>query len=117
MNKPTRLISGLCLAGSAAFLVAVLRTDAPPELTAGQRTKPAVKPSPARHTLAANSASQPLSAEVPALLPPPVIPAETPAAAHAASSVQGPRFVNRPPEESMLISWAARDPEGAGRWL
>jgi hypothetical protein len=117
MNKPARLIIGLGLAGCAAFLVAVLQTDAHPELAAGQRTKPAVKPSSAGHPLAGNSASQPLPAETPALLPPPVIPAETPAAAPAASSVQGPGLVNRPPEESMLSSWAARDPEGAGRWL
>ena len=117
MNKPTRLTIGLCLAGCAAFLVAVLRTDAPPELAAGQRTKPAVKPSPARHPLDENSASQPLPAEAPALLPTPEIPAAPAAAEPVAFIMQILGFRGRPPEESMLSSWAARDPEGAGRWL
>src|SRR5436190_4652146 len=102
MNKPARLITGLCLAGCAVFMVAALRTDAPPKGAAGQPAKP----SPARRPLAANSASQPLPADAAPLLPPPKIPAAPTAAEPAASMVQGPGL-NRPPEESMLISWAA----------
>lgn len=113
MNKPTRLIIGLCLAGVAALVVVVRRTDAPPELASGQRTKPAVNPSPARHPPATNFALPPLPAEDRVQLPPP----EIPAAPAVAANMPFAGFKGRPPEESMLISWAARDPEGAGRWL
>ena len=117
MNKPARIIIGLCVAGCAAFMVAVLPTDVPPELAARRRTKAVVTPLPVRHSLAVNSALQPLPAEVPALLPPPEIPATPAAVDPAAFNLQMLGFKGRPPEESMLSSWAARDPEGAGRWL
>ncbi len=117
MNKPTRITLTLGLAGCAAFLVAVPQTDSPPVMATGQRAKPAFEPSPGKHALAANSKSQPLHADEEPLLPPPVLPAETPAVAPAAPKVAIPAFKSRPPEESMLSSWAARDPEGAGRWL
>jgi hypothetical protein len=112
MNKPARLIIGLCLSGCAAFLVAVLRTDAPPELAAGQRTKPAVRPSPAGHPLPAKTKQGPLQANKDWLLPP-----ATAAAPAATQEPNNAASINRAPEESMLVSWAARDPEGAGRWL
>jgi hypothetical protein len=117
MNKPPRLITGLCLAGCAALLVVVLRTDAPPELAAGQPAKPVVRPSPARHPLVANSASQPLPAEATPLLPPPNISAVPGFLLPAALKKQKPELKVHPPEETMMSSWAARDPQGAGQWL
>jgi hypothetical protein len=117
MNKPTRLSIGICLAGCAAFLVIVLRTDAPPALATGQTTKPAVKSSRAMHPPAANFASLPRPAEAAVVLPPSEIPAAPAAAEPAAINQQIARMINHPPDESMLSSWAARDPEGAGRWL
>ncbi|MDA0814645.1 MAG: hypothetical protein O3C21_19895 [Verrucomicrobia bacterium] len=119
MNKPTRLVIGICLVGCAGFLVALLRTGAPPEIAAGKNGQSAVMQSPVTQPLAVNSNSQPLPAKGTALLPQPQkeIPSAPGAGAPAAFNIQAPVPKVRPPEESMLSSWAARDPEGAGRWL
>ncbi len=117
MKTSTRLTIGLGLAGGAALLFMALRTDAPPSLAAAQKRTPGIVSSPGRPSLAADSRLQPQPAEEEPLLPEPVLPAETPADAPGTPKVAIPVFKARPAEESMMSSWAARDPEGAGRWL
>ncbi len=121
MKTSTRLTIGLGLAGCAAVLIMALRTDPPPAATTEQqKRKPGVMSSHLQHPLAAKSELQaprsPHTDDEP-LLPPPVLAAEPSAAVPGAPKVAIPPFKARPMEESMMLSWAARDPEGAGRWL
>ena len=64
--------------------------------------------------MVAGAGSLRLPAEAESLLPPPEIPAD-----QAAALPNWPfaGLNTRPAEETMLSSWASRDPEGAGRWL
>ncbi len=113
MKTPVRFTIGLCLAGCGAVLLIALRTDAPPSLAAGHKRQPRIMASPARRPLAANTKPQPVETDKEPLLPPPVIPAESPAVFQLPNAA----FPGRPAEESLMSSWAARDPEGAGHWL
>ncbi len=110
MKTSTRLTLALGLAGCTAVLLMALRTDTPPSPSAARKRQVAIMPPLVQHPAAANLKPRtPLTGDE-WLLPPPVLPAPAPAV------VQGV-YMPRPPEESMLSSWAARDPEGAGRWL
>ena len=120
MKTRIRLSIGIGLAGCAAVLIMALHTDMLTTVTMEQKGKPGSATPTDRHPLprAANSISQPLHADEKPLLPPPVPALEsTGLVVHTETVSPPPRSVARPAEESMLISWAARDPEGAGRWL
>jgi hypothetical protein len=117
MKTRIRLIIGIGLAGCAAVLMMAPRTDTPPAATTERKKQPVIVASPVHRPPAANFKTQPRHADDEPLLPAPVLPAIHTATEPAPSNVPIPAFKVRPPEESMLSSWAARDPEGAGRWL
>ena len=116
MNFRTRIISGLGLVGCAALLFTLLPTAEPDTLPAARKQKPVVMQSP---VVAQSSAAKPIANRQPRLIDnePLLLPAKPQAVAAAVPDfLPAFRFV-RPEGESMMSAWAARDPEGAGRWL
>lgn len=102
-----------------ALLTAILlRGAAPAPPVAKAAYRPAAPRPAASMSMRATAAPAARDDNSP-LLPPPVL---TPAPESAAAAPPAPLWPQaglfvRPAEESMMSTWAARDPEGAGRWL
>ena len=116
MNALTKITLTLGFAGIAWLWLAPQPEESNKPLIARRQSAPVLMP-----TLPPTSKSEPL-------LPPPVLGESAPA---GTSTTAAPVAVlnwqpvpaagaipwGRPAEESMMSTWAARDPEGAGRWL
>lgn len=116
MNALTKITLTLGFVGVAWLWLAPQPEESNKSLIARRQSAPVLMP------------ALPVSSESEPLLPPPVLGESaaagtfTTAAPVAVLNLQplaGISFspLNRPAEESMMSTWAARDPEGAGRWL
>ena len=117
MKTRTRITIGLGLAGCTAILFTLLPTGSPDTRAAAPKRKPVVtQPLAVVQPPAAkpNAPHQSRPVEDEPLLPSPVLAAEPQAAPPIPAEAL---LFKRPVGESMMSTWASRDPEGAGQWL